>query len=201
VQLQVQDVLKAFVQVITDHRRAQMGRLTQQLGKKPRQFVIVPWPYDEELWGDARDFWEKAGIYRSKAKELAEDCGKEPQNTVLYVLAHSGQGVSFIGTSGSERMSAGQLVRYLVDNGLPSQILAVKIWACFTGVNGFAQEVKAKFLAEQKGYNPIVVGYNHGTGGPLSEAADDKHKYVYAVGAGGGRGALIGRGSAHQTIF
>ena len=165
-----------------------MGSLTQQLGEKPLQFVIVPW-YDDTLVREARDFWAPAGIYRVKQSELAEDI-KQPQKSVLYVLAHSGRDVSYIVSTQNEKLSAEQLVRYLVDGGLPSRILAVKIWACFSGVNGFAQEVKAKFLAEQKGYDPIVVGYNEGTGSPFGQP-DNKSKHVYQVGPNGQRGALI----------
>jgi len=175
-----------------------MGRLTQQLGEKPRQFVIVPF-YDEKLVAEARDFWQPAGIYRTTRDELAEDIA-QPQKTVLYVLAHSGRDVKYIASNGGEKLSAEQLVRYLVDGGLPPRILCVKIWACFSGVNGFAQEVKAKFLDEKKGYAPIVVGYNEGTGSPYGQA-DDKSKHVYQAGPGGQRGALIGLASGHRNIF
>jgi hypothetical protein len=175
-----------------------MGRLTQQLGEKPIGRVIVPW-YDDALWAEARDFWEPAGIWRVKRSELAEDI-TQPHKTVLYVLAHSGRGVSLIASNDGETLSAEQLVRFLVDGGLPSQILAVKIWACFSGVNGFAQEVKAKFLAEQKGYNPVVVGYNEVTGGP-KDVANDPHKHVFQLGPDNTRGPVIGRASAHRNIF
>jgi len=176
-----------------------MGRLTQQLGTKPRQFVIVPFD-DDTLKAEARDFWEPAGIYRTKLSEFEDDM-TQPQRTVLYVLAHSGRGVSFIASTGGEKLSAEQLVKYLADGGLPSQILAVKIWACFSGVNGFAQEVKAKFLALEKGYNPIVVGYNEITGGPKDIAANDLHKHVFQLGPNNTRGPVIGRASANRNIF
>jgi hypothetical protein len=66
-------------------------------------------------------------------------------------------------------------------------------------VNGFAQTVKAKFLAKNLGYNPIVVGYNEVTGGP-KDLGDEPHKHVFQE-DGAERGPLIGRASAHRTIF
>ena len=176
-----------------------MGVLSQQLGEKPIRLVHVPFPYDEELWGEARDHWEPAGIYRTKRSEIAEDI-RYPEKTVLYILAHSGAGVAFLGSSEGERISAEQLVKDLVEYGLPNKILCVKIWACFSGVNGFAQDVKAKFLAEKKGYNPIVVGYNEVTGGP-GDLGDEKHKHVFQLGPNSTRGPLIGRASAHRSTF
>jgi hypothetical protein len=108
--------------------------------------------------------------------------------------------VTFIGSSDGEKLSAEQLVNNLVEYGLPNRILCIKIWACFSGINGFAQEVKAKFLAVNKGYNPIVNGYNEVTGGP-GDLANDKHKHVFQLGPNNTRGPLIGRASAHRSTF
>ena len=178
-----------------------MGHLTTLTGLDKSEllrYVITP------MWGDglreeARDFWEgQARIFRVKASELSEDI-TQPQKTILYVLAHSGRGVTKIADNEGEMMTAGELVEYLIDNGLPPRILAVKIWACFTGINGFAQEVKAKFLEANKGYNPVVVGYNEVTGGP-SDTLGSPHKHVFQEN-GNQRGPLIGRASQHRTIF
>ena len=177
-----------------------MGYLTTNAGVKKeelRHFVLVPF-HSKSLRGEARDFWERKGIFRTTFGELADDITM-PEKTVLYVLAHSGRDVSHI-AGDDETLSAGELVDQLVENGLPPKILAVKIWACFTGVNGFAMEVKAKFIAKQKGYNPIVVGYNEITGGPF-DMGDEPHKHVFQEGQGGTRGALIGRACAHRTIY
>lgn len=176
-----------------------MGTLTQELGKKPVMFVHVPFPYDEELWGEARDHWERAGIFRSKRSELAGDIVK-PRETVLYILAHSGQGVSEIASSDGDKLSASELVDYLIEYDLPSDILCLKIWACFSGVNGFAKEVKMHFLGKNKGYNPIVVGYNRIIGGPFDQG--DEHKHAFQEGpTPGSRGPVIGRASANRTVF
>jgi len=61
-----------------------MGRLTQQLGTKPRQFVIVPFD-DDTLKAEARDFWEPAGIYRTKLSEFEDDMTQRMQVIVQYL--------------------------------------------------------------------------------------------------------------------
>lgn len=178
-----------------------MGYLTVTAGVKKenlRHFVLVPF-YSKSLRGEARDFWEKKGIFRTSFDDLADDITM-PDRTVLYVLAHSGRNVDIIAGDDEETLSATELVDKLVEHGLPPKILAVKIWACFTGINGFAMEVKAKFLARQMGYSPIVVGYNEVTGGPF-DLGDEPHKHVFAEGVGGTRGDLIGRASQHRTIY
>lgn len=178
-----------------------MGSITLLHGVKKeeiRRYVITPF-HDKGLKAEARDHWEDKGVWRVAADELATDI-KQPEKSVLYVLAHSGRGVSFIAGGKDEKMEAGELVDYLIESGLPPKILAIKIWACFSGVNGFAQEVKARFLAAKKGYNPVVVGYNEATCG-VNDIANDPHKHVFEATLGGQRGALIGRASQHRTHF
>jgi hypothetical protein len=177
-----------------------MGHITNVTGLKKEEiyrYVITPMG-GEKLQAEARDFWEPSGIWRITAGKLRKI--KHPEKTVLYVLAHSGRSVSHIADSQGGTMTAQDLVDYLVGNELPPRILAVKIWACFTGVNGFAQEVKAKFLEKNMGYNPIVVGYNELTGGP-GDIANDPHKHVFQEAPGGQKGPVIGRASANRTIY
>jgi hypothetical protein len=178
-----------------------MGYMTAIAGVKKedlRHFVLVPF-YSKSLRGEARDFWEKKGVFRTTFSELADDI-TTPEKTVLYVLAHSGRDVSYIAGDADEKMSATELVDELVGGGLPPKILAIKIWACFSGVNGFAMEVKAKFIAKKMGYNPIVVGYNEVTGGPYDQG-DQPHKHVFQEGPHGARGDLIGRASQHRSVY
>lgn len=179
-------------------KERQMGHITT-VGNVPKnqiqRYVIVPMQTDA-LNGEARDFWNRAGIWRVKGDELEEFA--YPERTVLYVLAHSGRAVTYIADGEGTTMTAEGLVDYLVSWNLSPRILAVKIWACFTGINGFAQEVKAKFLELNKGYNPIVMGYNEMTGGPFDQG--DRQKHVFQDN-NGNKGPVMGRASLHRTIF
>lgn len=197
-----------------------MGHLEKLvLGGKAnlRHFVTTPFPNDQDLQQELVDFWNKVrradpddgtGLFTVRKHVVLDpdlnDSGfkdiQEPAKSVLYIIAHSGEGINFIG-GGNERKSPADLADWLTErkHPLPFAMLAIKVWACFSGCNGFAQSLSN--IMAQRGFNRlIVVGYNAATGGPF-DLDDDEQKHVWTVNAHGKRDQVISRASQSQAIF
>ncbi|MEO5831668.1 MAG: hypothetical protein ABIQ36_13970 [Rhodanobacter sp.] len=142
-----------------------MGQLTATTGVKKEarlRFVLVPF-FSTGRRGEGRDFRDGKDTNRTNFLDLADDI-TTPEKSVLDVLAHSGRGVSEISGDADEKLTANELVDRLVESGLPPKSLAIKSWACFSGVNDFAMQERARFTEIKRGYNPTVVGCNEVTG-------------------------------------
>jgi len=183
-----------------------------------RRYVATPFPTDQQLVQELDDFWRKSTIYDEdsggqfsdpKFHVLEPDLNDRgfaditsPQKSVLYIVGHSNLGINYIGGAG-ERMDAIALTAWLTKrkpNGrLPLNLLAIKVWACFSGSNGFARDLQGCLAA--CGYNKlIVVGYNAATGGPVDVEGSD-HKHVWTLTEDGKRDEKISRAKKQQAIF
>lgn len=185
-------------------------RYLVQGGKAALQrFVTTPFFDNKQLKSEIIEHWQLDPVYCGKKFEILgpeDDFGDEIHSasfSVLYIVAHSGRAATHIGDSDGNKKTAEQLVGWLVDRNLPKDLLCLKIWACYSGSNGFAREVKTRL--NQHGYKTIVVGYTEATGGPndmgTSKLEEQRaHKHVWEE-ENGQRGNMLSRGKYAQAIF
>ena len=175
-----------------------------------QRFIMTPFEEDHELTYEMVAMWDPQAFknqYRIKAIKAEHLKRKiaDPEKSVLYVLAHSGSGATTISAKSGGEMEPKELVDFLVKNGLPEKILAIKIWACFSGMNGFAQAVRSEFLKLNRGYNPIIIGYTEALGGRGDTDDEERNatraKHVWEVNSAGERGRNLGRARDYQAIF
>jgi hypothetical protein len=170
-----------------------------------QRFVTTPFLTDPDLCHEIVECWsphhEGNSVFTiiSSPDKLGKKIS-QPRASVLYIVAHSSPGVAVIGGRGGETWDARKLADWLTksENPLPKTMLAVKIWACYSGSNGFARDLAEELSAD--GYNTIVVGYSKATGG-RGDLGDKPHKHVFELDPGGARGQLIGRAKHFQKIF
>jgi hypothetical protein len=197
---------------------AHLWKLVEGGKQTLKRFVTTPFPKDQKLVQELDDFWRKSTIYdeesggqfnRPKFHVLEPDLKDQgfaditaPEKSVLYIVGHSNVGINYIGGDGG-KMDAMALTEWLTKRKpcgrLPLKLLAIKVWACFSGSNGFARELRERLAA--RGYNNlIVVGYNAATGGPVDVEGSD-HKHVWTLNEAGDKDAKISRAKKHQAIF
>jgi hypothetical protein len=133
-----------------------------------------------------------------------------PRESVLYILAHRDANVAEIG--GQDGAGAGapviwwtpqQLVDWLTGgpSPLPTDMLCVKVWSCYSGTNGFLPKFQRRLIGA--GYRQtVVVGYTRITGAmfaPAHKRVEGEFPHTKAVLREDG--TVIGRAKDHRVVL
>ena len=131
-----------------------------------------------------------------------------PAESVLYILGHSDKTVAEIGgkiggsaATETEWWKPEQLVAWLTGGAerLPTDILAVKVWTCYSATNGFLEKFRRLMVAA--GYRDTVfVGYRAITGAMFGKPVPGRPVYSKAAIADDEK-TVLGRARDHRVVL
>jgi hypothetical protein len=132
-----------------------------------------------------------------------------PRESVLYILGHSDAKVAEIGGRDADAAvpfiwwTPQRLVEWLTrgPSPLPTDMLCVKVWSCYSGRNGFLPAFQRQLAAA--GYpRTVVVGYTQITGAMF--APDEKRvkgEFPHTKAVLREDGTVLGRARDHRVVL
>lgn len=134
---------------------------------------------------------------------------QRPDESVLYILGHSDPHVPEIGgasaagpTAGTVWWTAQDLVNWLTNatQPLPRDLLAIKIWSCYSATNGFLRDFRRRIV--HAGYaNTVCVGYTAATGAMFATpAVKNERSFTKAALSVTGK-RVLGRAIDHRVVL